>query len=140
MSLDLDASEVSGWATSEGAQTLKANAATGCLPVDDPADLIRPDPEAPNLHLVIDGIGIVVHSGSAANVTDVMVDGAWLVRGRKPARVDGGEVIRHALQVSEALGARAQACGSSQVKILEHRSHRLPGLQKMPAPDRGGLD
>ena len=41
----------------------------------DPADLILLDPLAPNLRPVIDGFGVVAHSASAGNVTDVVVQG-----------------------------------------------------------------
>lgn len=108
MSFDLDAAEVFGWATTGGAQALKGHAATGRLEVGDPADLILLDTDAPNLRPVIDGVGVVVHSGSAGNVTDVMAEGEWLVRDRRPTRVDPAEVIAEAQRVSEGLWARAR--------------------------------
>lgn len=109
MSFDLDAAEVFGWATAGGADALKGHAATGRLTVGDPADLILLDPLAPNLRPVIDGVGVVVHSGSAGNVTDVMVQGEWLVRDRKPTRVDAAEVVAEAQRVAKGLWARAAA-------------------------------
>lgn len=108
MSFDLDAAEVFGWATAGGAQSLRGHDATGILAVGQPADLILLDPDAPNLRPVIDGVGIVVHSGSAANVTDVMVAGEWLVRNRRPTRADPAEVIAEAQAVAERLWARAR--------------------------------
>lgn len=107
MSFDFDAAEVFGWATTAGAGALKGHGATGRLRVGDPADLILLDPDAPNLRPVIDGFGIVVHSGSASNVTDVMVDGEWLVRDRKPTRANMSEVVTEAQRVAEGLWARA---------------------------------
>ena len=109
MSFDFDAAEVFRWATVDGARALKGHGATGSLSVGDPADLILLDPNAPNLTPVIDGFGIVVHSGSASNVTDVMVQGEWLVRNRRPTKVDMEEVIADARRVSEGLWARARA-------------------------------
>jgi 5-methylthioadenosine/S-adenosylhomocysteine deaminase len=109
MSFDLDAEEVFTWATSAGAQALRGHDATGTLAVGAPADLILLDPQAPNLRPVIDGHGLVVHSGSGANVTDVMVNGAWVVRGRTPTRVNAHDVIDAAQKVSEGLWARARA-------------------------------
>lgn len=109
MSFDFNAREVFGWATRAGADALKGHYATGRLRVGDPADLILLDPLAPNLRPVIDGFGIVAHSGSAANVTDVMVSGEWLVRDRRPTRVDMAEVINTAQRVCEGLWRRAQA-------------------------------
>ena len=108
MSFDLDAAEVFRWATTGGARALKGHAATGRLEVGAPADLILLDPDTPNLTPVIDGVGIVVHSGSAANVTHAMVAGEWLVRDRRPTRVDPADVIAEAQRVSERLWARAR--------------------------------
>jgi 5-methylthioadenosine/S-adenosylhomocysteine deaminase len=109
MSFDLNAEEVFAWATCAGAQALRGHDATGTLAVGAPADLILLDPQAPNLRPVIDGHGLVVHSGSGANVTDVMVNGTWLVRGRTPTRVNAHDVIDAAQKVSEGLWARARA-------------------------------
>jgi len=109
MSFDLDAAEVFGWATTAPAAVLKGHAATGRIEVGGPADLILLDPDAPNLRPVIDGYGIVAHSGSAANVTDVMVEGEWLIRDRKPTRVNMAEVITEAQRVSEKLWAQARS-------------------------------
>lgn len=109
MSFDLSAEEVFGWATAQGADALRGHTATGRLRVGDPADLILLDPDAPNLRPVIDGFGIAVHSGSASNVTDVMVQGEWLVRDRAPTRVKANEIIAEAQAVCERLWARATA-------------------------------
>lgn len=96
-------------ATVAGAEALKGHGATGQLRVGDPADLILLDPLAPNLRPVIDGFGVVAHSASAGNVTDVMVQGAWLIRDRKPTRVNAAEVVAEAQRVAEGLWARAEA-------------------------------
>lgn len=109
MSFDLDAAEVFGWATTAPARALKAAPDTGTLAIGGPADLVLLDPEAANLRPVIDGYGIVVHSGSAANVTDVMVEGEWLVRNRRPTRVNPETVIAEAQATAERLWARAAA-------------------------------
>ncbi|WP_424929174.1 amidohydrolase family protein [Amaricoccus tamworthensis] len=107
MSFDFNAREVFGWATTAGAQALKGHDATGMLRVGDPADLILLDPLAPNLHPVLDGFGIVAHSGSAANVTNVMVQGEWLIRDRRPTRVNMEDVITEAHATAQKLWARA---------------------------------
>jgi len=109
MSFDLDAAEVLDWVTTVPAAALKGHRATGRLEVGSPADLILLNPDAPNLRPVIDGYGIVAHSGSAANVTDVMVEGEWLVRGGQPTRVDMNAVIAEAQKVSERLWAQARS-------------------------------
>ena len=109
MEFVLDAKTVFGWGTVDAARALKGHAASGTLSIGSPADLILLDPHAPNLRPVIDGYGIVVHSGSAANVTDVMVAGEWLVRDCMPTRVDMGAVIQDAQKVAENLWKRASA-------------------------------
>lgn len=105
----LNARTVFGWGTVDAARALSGHQATGTLSIGAPADLILLDHRAPNLRPVIDGFGIVVHSGSAANVTDVMVAGDWLVRNRRPTRVDMDGVIKDAQAVAERLWARALA-------------------------------
>lgn len=107
MEFVLDAKTVFGWGTVDGAKALKRHAGSGTLSVGSSADLILLDPVAPNLRPIIDGYGIVVHSGSASNVTDVMVAGEWLVRDRKPTRVDMDSVIQEAQKVAENLWRRA---------------------------------
>ena len=109
MEFVLNAKTVFGWGTVDAARALKGHAGSGTLSVGSPADLILLDPNAPNLRPVIDGYGIVVHSGSAANVTDVMVAGEWLVKDRIPTRVDMHAVIRDAQIVAESLWKRASA-------------------------------
>ena len=103
----LNASEVFSWATTDGAQAIQGHGASGTLTEGAPADLVLLDPCAANLRPVLDGFGIVVHSGSGANVTDVMVAGEWLLRDRRPTRVDPEEVIRTAQEVAEDLWSRA---------------------------------
>lgn len=109
MSFDLDAAEVFGWATTAPARALRPMTATGRLTVGGPADLILLDPEAANLRPVIDGFGIVAHSGSAANVKDVMVAGEWLVRDRRPTRMNPETVIADAQKTADRLWTRAAA-------------------------------
>lgn len=109
MEFVLDAKTVFGWGTVDAARALKGHAGSGTLSIGSPADLILLDPLAPNLRPVIDGYGIVVHSGSAANVTDVMVAGEWLVKDRIPTRVDMEAIISDAQTVTENLWKRASA-------------------------------
>jgi len=108
MELVLDARRVFGWATTGGAAALKGHGATGTLAPGGPADLILLDPDAPNLRPVIDGFGIVAHSGSAANVRTVICEGEVLVLDGRPTRVDPAEVIAEAQRVAEGLWRRAR--------------------------------
>lgn len=108
MDLVLDARRVFNWATCGGAAALRDHGATGTLAVGSPADLVLLDPHAPNLRPVIDGFGIVVHSGSGANVRTVICAGEVLVRDGRPTRVNPAEVIAEAQRVAEALWRRAR--------------------------------
>ncbi|MGY9048133.1 hypothetical protein P775_22345 [Puniceibacterium antarcticum] len=108
MALALSAREVFGWATSAGAKALRGHAATGTLAIGAPADLSILDADAPNLAPVIDGFGIVAHSGSGGNVRTVFCAGECLVRDGRPTRVDLSEVITTAQGVAERLWARAK--------------------------------
>jgi len=109
MEFVLDAKTVFGWATNGAAHALRGHAATGTIELGAPADLIVMDPLAPNLHPVVDGFGIVAHSGSGANVRMVVCDGEILVQDGLPTRVDPAEVIRTAQTVTEGLWKRARA-------------------------------
>ena len=108
MKMVLDARTVFGWATSCGAAALKGQSASGTLEPGAPADMILLDPSAPNLRPVIDGFGIVAHSGSASNVRSVICEGEVLVEDGRPIRVDPVEVIAEAQQVAERLWQRAR--------------------------------
>lgn len=108
MQMVLNARQVFGWATMGGAAALKGHKATGTLDTGAPADLIVLDPGAPNLRPVIDGFGIVAHSGSGANVRTVICEGEVLVRDGRPTRVDPSEVIAEAQRVADGLWRRAR--------------------------------
>lgn len=108
MKFVLNARQVFGWATRTGADAVRGHAAQGTLEPGAPADLILLDPEAPNLRPVIDGFGIVVHSGCAANVRTVICEGEILVLNGRPTRVNPTEVIAEAQRVAEGLWARAR--------------------------------
>jgi 5-methylthioadenosine/S-adenosylhomocysteine deaminase len=107
----LDAKTVLGWATSDGAAALGLSD-VGRIEVGCRADLVLLDPQAANLSPVIDGFGIVVHSGSASNVRHVFCDGVQLVADGRPTQSDAREVIRAAQQVAQGLWARAGVPGA----------------------------
>ncbi len=104
----LDAVTVFGWATEGGAQALGlpdlGRLEPGCR-----ADLVLLDPQAPNLVPVVDGAGILVHAGNAANVRHVFRDGEHLVAEGRPTRLDQQAVLRDAQAVADRLWARARA-------------------------------
>lgn len=104
----LDAATVFGWATTGGAQALGLPD-LGRLEVGCRADMVLLDPMAPNLVPLVDGVGIAVHAGSAANVRDVFRDGGQLVADGRPTQFDAQTVLRDAQAVADRLWARTRA-------------------------------
>lgn len=91
------------WATTSAAAALGLDGITGSLEVGKRADLILLDRRQPNLVPLIDGCGIVVYSGHAANVRTVIVDGRILLEDGRPTLFDGREVARRAQAVAARL-------------------------------------
>ncbi|WP_119418771.1 amidohydrolase family protein [Desertibaculum subflavum] len=99
--------EVLGWATANGARALGLEGDIGIIRPGAKADLVLLDAEAPNLRPVVDGTGIVVHSGSGANVRTVVIDGRVMLEDGRPTLFDGAEVVREAQKVADGLWRRA---------------------------------
>ena len=55
---------------------------------------------------VIDGVGIVVHSGRGSNVDTVIVDGRVLIEGGRATAFDGDAIVAAAQAVAERLWTR----------------------------------
>ena len=100
-SVDLDARKVLHWATRAGAAALGLEDLVGSIEAGKKADLVLLDPSAPNLAPVVDGYGIVVHSGSGHDVDTVIVDGRVLLRAGRPVGFDGDRIVRDAQAVAE---------------------------------------
>ena len=69
-------------------------------------DLILLDRRHPNLAPVIDGVGIVVHSGRGSNVDTVIVDGRVLIERGRAVAFDGDGIVAEAQAGAERLWAR----------------------------------
>lgn len=119
-STDLDARKVLGWATRVGAAALGLADEIGSIEAGKKADLVLLDAGAPNLAPVIDGYGIVVHSGSGHDVDTVIVDGRVLLREGRPVGFDGDRIV-----------ADAQAVADRQWR--RYGTH--PVHERLPAPD-----
>ncbi|MFK7964328.1 MAG: amidohydrolase family protein [Burkholderiaceae bacterium] len=102
-----DADLMLSWATCDGASALGMSD-VGRIQEGYRADLVVLDALAANLRPVVDGTGIVVHSGSASNVQHVFVDGERLVANGQPTRLDAQDVIDSAQSVADELWARAR--------------------------------
>ena len=102
-SSDLDARKALQWATRSGAAALGLADEIGSIEAGKKADLVLLDAAAPSLAPVVDGYGIVVHSGSGHDVDTVIVDGRVRLRAGRPVGFDG-----------EAIAAAAQAVADRQ--------------------------
>ena len=100
-SVALDARKVLGWATRTGANALGLGGEVGSIEAGKKADFVILDPRAPNLAPVVDGYGIVVHSGSGHDVDTVVVDGRVRLREGCPVGFDGDRIVADAQAVAD---------------------------------------
>lgn len=91
------------WATKSGAKALGLPGVNGVLQVGDKADIVLVDKYAPNLVPLIDGYGVLVHSGQSLNVKTVIVDGRIRIEEGRPVGFDGDEMVRHGQAVAARL-------------------------------------
>lgn len=103
----IKAAEVMAWATRNGAAALGLGDEIGVIRPGAKADLVLLDPLAPNLRPIVDGAGIVVHSGSGTAVKTVIVDGRIVLEDGRPTLFDAEEVVREAQKVADGLWKRA---------------------------------
>jgi 5-methylthioadenosine/S-adenosylhomocysteine deaminase len=96
------AAEVLRACTIEGARALGLGDQIGSVEVGKRADLVLLDLQAPHLTPVHDVEALLVFAAGRGDVTDVLVDGEPVVRGRRSTRVD-----------VPALLARARARGKA---------------------------
>ena len=107
---DLDARKALGWATRAGASALGLGDEIGSVEAGKKADLVLLDAAAPSLAPVIDGYGIVVHSGSGHDVDTVIVDGRVLLRAGRPVGFDGDQIVADAQAVADRQWRRHGTC------------------------------
>ena len=100
-STGLDARKALGWATRAGAAALGLGGEIGSIEAGKKADLVLLDAAAPSLTPVVDGYGIVVHSGSGHHVDTVVVDGRVLLREGRPVGFDGDRIVADAQSVAD---------------------------------------
>ena len=123
---DLDARKALGWATRGGAAALGLDDRIGSIEAGKKADLVLLDPAAPNLAPVVDGYGIVVHSGSGHDVDTVVVDGRVRLRSGRPVGFDGEGIVADAQAVADRQWRRH---GTRPVGVRPDRGAR----QRSPA-------
>jgi len=95
--------DVLEWATVGGARALGAGGEIGSLETGRKADLFAIDVRRAHLVPTLRIASALIHQGQPADVTDVMVDGAWIMRDSRVLNVDEADVIARA----EEAGHRA---------------------------------
>jgi len=125
-------SEVLALATIRGARALGLENEIGSLEVGKSADLAVVDLAAPHLQPAgPDPHATLVYSACRTDVTDTIVDGRWLVRGRKLVPFDALELARTAA----AEATRVLERGLKNPPRYQ-RGHR--GRKRRDPPRRGG--
>ncbi len=68
------------------------------------ADIVLLDAKSPNLVPFTNNAGWLVYAAGPQNVTDVMANGKWLMRGRKLLTLDEEKIIESAQKAADRLG------------------------------------
>ncbi len=92
-------------ATGAGARALGFEG-TGVLRPGAPADLILVDLDAPHMRPLHSLVANLVYSAKGGDVTDVMVDGRWLMRDRALLTLDEARILREAERHAGAMVRR----------------------------------
>ncbi|MDP6453160.1 MAG: amidohydrolase family protein, partial [SAR202 cluster bacterium] len=91
------------WATYGGARTLGISDDVGMLEIGKKADLFMVNVRRAHLVPTLRIVSAFVHNGLPSDITDVMVDGNWLLRDSKLLTIDEDDIIARA----EEIGHRA---------------------------------
>ncbi len=91
-------------ATIEGARALGLGDRTGSLEPGKRADLLLVRSETVNMQPVYDHYSAIVYAMNSGNIIASMAEGEWLMRNRKPVRVDEEEALQ---EVMERFGVKA---------------------------------
>ena len=95
--------DVLDWATIGGARALGVSDEIGSLEVGKKADLFMVDLRRAHLVPTLRVVSVFVHRAQPADITDVMVDGAWVMRDSRILTFDENDAIMRA----EAIGHEA---------------------------------
>ena len=105
----MPATEVIRMATIEGARVLGLDGKVGSLEVGKQADLIRIELRAPRLHPIYDPYSMLVFAAMPSDVSDTMVAGRWLTRGREVTTLERQQVLADAVQIADRFKAEIRA-------------------------------
>ncbi|MFC2030981.1 amidohydrolase [Chloroflexota bacterium] len=93
-------------ATQVGAAAL-GFADSGVIQVGAPADLILVNKDTPHMRPIHNLVANLIHTAKGSDVTDVMVDGRWLMRKRELLTLDEERILYEAEAHAQALIKRA---------------------------------
>jgi 5-methylthioadenosine/S-adenosylhomocysteine deaminase len=93
------------WATRNGYAALEV-ADGGALLPGNKADLIMVELRRAHLVPMLRVVSDIVHNGQARDVTDVMVDGRWLMRDGRVLTMDEDAIVEEGQRVAAAAWAR----------------------------------
>ena len=79
---------------------------TGTLEAGKKADFFIIDAMRPHLVPTLRIVSAFVHQGQPADVTDVMVDGNWVMRDSKVLTIDEADIVRRAEQIGHSVWQR----------------------------------
>ena len=104
--MDPQPEDVLEWATMGGARALRIADRVGSLEIGKQADLFIVDLRRAHLVPTLRIVSAFVHNGQQPDITDVMVDGQWLMRDLKLTTIDEEQVIAVAEQAGHAAWRR----------------------------------
>ena len=113
--------DVLEWATIGGARALGIGGETGSLEVGKKADLFAVDVRRAHLVPTLRVVSALIHQGQPADVTDVMVGGAWVMRDSRVLNVDEADVV-----------ARAEEAGHRAWRRLVDENPDVPFPVRLP--------
>ncbi|MDO9503028.1 amidohydrolase family protein [Falsiroseomonas sp.] len=93
------------WATRNGYRAMGV-ADGGWLAEGNLADLVMLRTGRAHLAPFLRAVAVLVHQGQAADIDDVMVDGAWVMRDRVVLTMDEAQVVRQAEEIAGRAWAR----------------------------------
>ena len=101
--------DVLDWATIGGARALGAGDEIGSLEVGKKADLFMLDLRRSHLVPTLRIVSVFVHQAQPADITDVMVDGTWVMRDSRILSFDEYEVVTRAEEIGHRVWSRLVA-------------------------------
>lgn len=102
----MPARDIVDMATREGARVLGLSDQIGTLEVGKKADIVRVSLTSPRFTPLYDIYASLVFAALPTDVTDVMVDGNWILRDSDMLHVDRTKILRDANQVAETFAKK----------------------------------